>query len=104
MRFSMTAIVVVVVVAVVLFGAKRLPDLARSLGQSLRILKSEARAMRSEDEPEGSASAVRPSAPQQVSAQGSPQQGSPQVSAQPEARIVEPAPGAPGVPGGERPH
>ncbi|MFD9687440.1 Sec-independent protein translocase subunit TatA [Kitasatospora sp. NPDC059146] len=95
MRFSMTAIVVVVVVAVVLFGAKRLPDLARSLGQSLRILKSEARAMRSEEEPEGSASAVRPSAPPQVSAQG---------SAQPEARIVEPAPGAPGVPGGERPH
>ena len=31
-------------VATVLFGAKRLPDSARSLGQSLRILKSEAAA------------------------------------------------------------
>lgn len=30
----------------VLFGAKRLPDLARSLGQSLRILKSETAALR----------------------------------------------------------
>lgn len=28
-------------IATVLFGAKRLPDSARSLGQSLRILKSE---------------------------------------------------------------
>jgi sec-independent protein translocase protein TatA len=31
-------------IATVLFGAKRLPDSARSLGQSLRILKSEAAA------------------------------------------------------------
>ncbi|MQS11513.1 Sec-independent protein translocase subunit TatA [Streptomyces kaniharaensis] len=55
MRISMTAIVVVVVFAIVLFGAKRLPDLARSLGQSMRILKSETRAMRSDDEPDGPA-------------------------------------------------
>lgn len=52
MRISMTAIVVIVVLAVVLFGAKRLPDLARSLGKSMRILKSEARAMRSDGESE----------------------------------------------------
>ncbi|RKT18782.1 TatA/E family protein of Tat protein translocase [Streptomyces sp. 1114.5] len=50
MRISMTAIVVIVVVAIVLFGAKRLPEVARSLGQSLRILKSEAKAMRSDGE------------------------------------------------------
>ncbi|MGC9537980.1 Sec-independent protein translocase subunit TatA [Streptomyces sp. UG1] len=31
-----------------LFGAKRLPDMARSLGKSARILKSEAAAMKSE--------------------------------------------------------
>ncbi|GAA0688253.1 Sec-independent protein translocase subunit TatA [Kitasatospora atroaurantiaca] len=46
MRFSPTAILVIVVFAILLFGAKRLPDLARSLGQSLRILKSETKAMR----------------------------------------------------------
>jgi len=31
----------VILVAVILFGAKRLPDSARSLGRSLRIFKSE---------------------------------------------------------------
>ncbi|MGW2252511.1 Sec-independent protein translocase subunit TatA [Kitasatospora sp. NPDC001660] len=50
MRISMTAIVVVVVFAIVLFGAKRLPDLVRSLGQSMRILKTEVKAMRSDGE------------------------------------------------------
>ena len=49
MRFSATAILVVVVFAIVLFGAKRLPDVARSLGQSMRILKSETKALREED-------------------------------------------------------
>ncbi|ARF81071.1 Sec-independent protein translocase subunit TatA [Kitasatospora aureofaciens] len=100
MRFSMTAIVVVAVVAIVLFGAKRLPELARSLGQSMRILKSEAKAMRSEDEPDGSAPSARP-----------------QVAPQPAARTVQTAPGAsatarpvaePGAgqdaPDGDRPH
>ena len=34
-------ILILLIVVVVLFGAKRLPDSARSLGQSLRIFKSE---------------------------------------------------------------
>jgi len=34
-------IIVIVVVLVLLFGAKRLPDAARSLGRSLRIMKAE---------------------------------------------------------------
>ena len=38
--------VIVIAVFVLLFGAKKLPDMARSLGKSARILKSEARAMR----------------------------------------------------------
>jgi sec-independent protein translocase protein TatA len=36
-------------VFVVLFGSKRLPDSARSLGRSLRIFKSEVREMNKED-------------------------------------------------------
>lgn len=36
-------LVIVAAVFVVLFGAKRLPDAARSLGRSARILKSELR-------------------------------------------------------------
>ncbi|CAB4783439.1 unannotated protein [freshwater metagenome] len=34
-------ILLVLVVLVILFGAKRLPDSARSIGKSLRIFKSE---------------------------------------------------------------
>ena len=39
-------IIVLVVVLVLLFGAKRLPDAARSLGRSLRIIKAETRGLR----------------------------------------------------------
>jgi TatA/E family protein of Tat protein translocase len=42
-------IVVLLLLALVLFGAKRLPDSARSLGRSMRIFKSEMKAMEVED-------------------------------------------------------
>lgn len=38
-----------VVVLVLLFGAKRLPDAARSLGRSMRILKAETRGLADDD-------------------------------------------------------
>ncbi|MET9438190.1 Sec-independent protein translocase subunit TatA [Streptomyces sp. NPDC006551] len=38
----------ILLVIVLLFGAKKLPEMARSLGKSARILKSEAKAMKSE--------------------------------------------------------
>jgi len=38
-------IAVIVVVLVLLFGAKRLPDAARSLGRSLRIIKAETKGL-----------------------------------------------------------
>lgn len=41
-------IILVVLVCLLLFGSKRLPDAARGLGKSMRILKSEARAMKNE--------------------------------------------------------
>ncbi len=42
-------IIVLAVVFLVLFGAKRLPDSARSLGRSLLIFKSEVHEMNEED-------------------------------------------------------
>ncbi|GGS18846.1 Sec-independent protein translocase subunit TatA [Streptomyces nojiriensis] len=42
-------LVLVLVVCLLVFGSKKLPDMARSLGRSMRILKSEARALRSDD-------------------------------------------------------
>lgn len=38
----------IVLVVVLLFGAKKLPDAARALGKSARILKSEAKAMKND--------------------------------------------------------
>jgi sec-independent protein translocase protein TatA len=42
-------IAVLVVVLVLLFGAKRLPDAARSLGRSLRIIKAETKGLVDDD-------------------------------------------------------
>jgi sec-independent protein translocase protein TatA len=40
--------VIVIAVFVLLFGAKKLPDAARSLGKSMRIFKSEIKEMQSD--------------------------------------------------------
>jgi sec-independent protein translocase protein TatA len=44
-------LLIVALVIIVLFGSKKLPSAARSLGQSMRILKKEVQGMH-EDEPE----------------------------------------------------
>ncbi|MCX4510113.1 MULTISPECIES: Sec-independent protein translocase subunit TatA [Streptomyces] len=49
-RLGPTEIILILVVIILLFGAKKLPDMARSLGKSARILKSEAKAMKSDDQ------------------------------------------------------
>ncbi|HOZ59863.1 MAG TPA: Sec-independent protein translocase subunit TatA [Nakamurella multipartita] len=41
---------IIIAVFIVLFGAKRLPDAARSVGRSLRILKSEVGAMHDDEQ------------------------------------------------------
>ena len=43
---------ILAVVVIVLFGAKKLPDAARSLGKSMRIFKSEMREMQTEGKTE----------------------------------------------------
>ncbi|MEZ0054294.1 sec-independent protein translocase protein TatA [Mycobacterium sp. MAA66] len=42
--------IIVIAVFVLLFGAKKLPDAARSLGKSMRIFKSEIKEMQSESQ------------------------------------------------------
>ncbi|MFE5550181.1 Sec-independent protein translocase subunit TatA [Streptomyces sp. NPDC056534] len=49
-RLGPTEIILILVVIILLFGARKLPDMARSLGKSARILKSEAKAMKSDDQ------------------------------------------------------
>jgi sec-independent protein translocase protein TatA len=41
-------LLVLAIVIIVLFGSKKLPDTARAFGKSMRILKSEAKAMKGE--------------------------------------------------------
>ena len=43
-------LIILLVLVLLLFGAKRLPDAARGLGRSLRIFKSEVKEMRKDDE------------------------------------------------------
>ena len=51
--------VIVIAVFVLLFGAKKLPDAARSLGRSMRIFKSEIKELNHESAPQ----AVTPAPP-----------------------------------------
>jgi sec-independent protein translocase protein TatA len=44
--------VIVIAVFVLLFGAKKLPDAARSLGKSMRIFKSEIKEMQADSKQE----------------------------------------------------
>ncbi|ACZ30800.1 twin-arginine translocation protein, TatA/E family subunit [Xylanimonas cellulosilytica DSM 15894] len=48
-------IIVLVVVILLLFGARRLPDLARSVGQSLKIFKSEIKDLADDGKSDGPA-------------------------------------------------
>ncbi len=51
MRFPQGAEwLIILVLILLLFGAKRLPDAARGLGRSLRILKSETKGLHDEDD------------------------------------------------------
>ncbi|WP_441245372.1 Sec-independent protein translocase subunit TatA [Kitasatospora sp. McL0602] len=49
-------LLVVLAVIILLFGSKKLPEMARGLGKSMRILKAETKALR-EDETTGDAAA-----------------------------------------------
>jgi sec-independent protein translocase protein TatA len=52
-------IILIVLVFLLLFGSKRLPDGARALGRSLRIFKSEVKSMHDDDENEQAAQAAQ---------------------------------------------
>lgn len=59
-------ILIIAVVIVLLFGARKMPAMARSLGQSMRILKAETKGMKGE---EGETDSKTDSTPTQQQAQ-----------------------------------
>ncbi|HET7529879.1 MAG TPA: Sec-independent protein translocase subunit TatA [Mycobacteriales bacterium] len=58
-------ILIIAVVILVLFGAKKMPDAARSLGRSMRIFRTEIKGMH-DDEDAAKAAPAQPQQPQQL--------------------------------------
>ncbi|MFF8616161.1 Sec-independent protein translocase subunit TatA [Streptomyces sp. NPDC015350] len=54
---GISELAILLIVVTLVFGAKKLPELARSMGKSARILKSEAKAMKSDQASDPSAAA-----------------------------------------------
>jgi len=57
-------IFILLAVIILVFGAKRLPDVAKSVGQSMKIFKSEIQDLRTDDAPPADATANAPSTAQ----------------------------------------
>ncbi|WP_433429442.1 Sec-independent protein translocase subunit TatA [Nonomuraea sp. CA-141351] len=80
-------LLIIALVLVLLFGAKKLPEMARGVGRSLRIFKSETAKLRDDDD-EHTAQA-QPAQPQPQPAQPQPIQAAPALSAEEQARQLE---------------
>ena len=52
-----TELIIIAVVIILLFGAKKLPDMARSLGRSAKIFKAETKGLRDQEATEDDKSA-----------------------------------------------
>ena len=66
-EFSPWHLLILAAVFVLLFGAKKLPDAARSMGKSLRIFKTEIKGLHDDDQT-GFSQPSRPAEPQQLTA------------------------------------
>lgn len=60
MRLEGWHLIIIIVLALVLFAAPKLPGMARSLGQSMRIFKSEVREMKKEGKAEDTSGEAGP--------------------------------------------
>ncbi|TWP46852.1 twin-arginine translocase TatA/TatE family subunit [Lentzea tibetensis] len=80
-----TELIIIAVVIILLFGAKKLPDMARSLGRSAKIFKAETKGLRdSSDSSDDSAQ------PQQAPVQQQPQQLPPAQPAPQQPQVAPP--------------
>jgi sec-independent protein translocase protein TatA len=67
-------LIIIAVVIILLFGAKKLPDMARSLGRSAKILKAETKGLREDDQQQAPPQQQYAQQPQQYPVQQAPQQ------------------------------
>ncbi|MFI7133206.1 Sec-independent protein translocase subunit TatA [Nonomuraea sp. NPDC050153] len=86
-------LLIIALVLVLLFGAKKLPEMARGVGRSLRIFKSETAKLREDDDDTHTvqAQAQAPAQPQPQPVQPQPIQAAPAptLSAEEQARQLE---------------
>lgn len=83
-NFGAPEILLILLVIVLLFGARKLPETARGLGRSLRIFKAETKGLTDDDKPDRTDVEVEPR----------------QVEARPP--VIDPDPLSPGTPDNER--
>lgn len=63
--FGWPHLLIIAVLIIVLFGAKRLPDAARGIGKSMRIFKAETRGLQDEEQSANNGQQPQQMAPQQ---------------------------------------
>ncbi len=63
--FDSPATILLLIVVILLFGSKKLPDVARGVGRSLRIFKAETKGLMTDDDGQS----VPPAVPPQITAQ-----------------------------------
>ena len=85
--FDSPATIILILVVILLFGSKKLPDAARGVGRSLRIFKAETKGLMTDDEGQS----VPPAVPPQITGQTQP-------VVPPAAPVAPVAPAAPAAP------
>jgi sec-independent protein translocase protein TatA len=84
-----TELIIIGLILVLLFGAKKLPEAARGLGRSLRIFKSETAKLRDDDEAETATATVVQAQPQPAAQVPPPIAPASTLSAEEQARALE---------------
>jgi sec-independent protein translocase protein TatA len=78
-------LLIIVLILVLLFGAKKLPDLARGSGRAIRIFKSETKGLMDDEDDED-----QPEPPQQLTQNVAPPQQTEQGQAAPPTKPLPP--------------
>lgn len=83
---------IILLVLVMLFGAKKLPELARGSGRALRIFKAETKGLVDDDEDDDQAATTTPTATSQAQISPTPAQQAPPAHIYPDTTVTPQTP------------